>query len=56
MPKCKGRNCEVEMVHYHDGTEYRGTIWYKFIRNKNPRYGYWYPNMVKDPGALHKKK
>lgn len=51
--RCKGRQCTVRMMHYHHGDEYRGVNKFTyFFRNKNPRYGWGYPNLVKDPNSI----
>ena len=48
--------CTVRMVHYHDGTEYRGvSLFHWYFKGKNPRYGDGYPKLVKDPAAEYKK-
>lgn len=51
--RCKGRQCTVRMMHYHNGDEFRGVNKFTyFFKNKNPRYGWGYPNLVKDPNAV----
>lgn len=40
-------------MHYHDGDEFRGVNKFTyFFKNKNPRYGWGYPNLVKDPNGV----
>lgn len=46
----------MRMVHYVDGTEYRGVSqWDWIFRYKNPRYGEGYAKLAKDPSAVTKK-
>ncbi len=46
----------MQMVHYHNGLEYRGvTLWEWFFKYKNPRYGEGYGVLVKDPAAIYGK-
>lgn len=40
-------------MHYHTGDEYRGVSVFTYMfKNKNPRYGWGYPNLVKDPNGV----
>lgn len=53
IKRCKDRQCTVRMVHYHNGDEYRGVNLFTYLfKNKNPRYGWGYPNLVKEPNAV----
>lgn len=53
LKRCKGRQCTVRMVHFHNGDEYRGVSLFTYLfKNKNPRYGWGFPNLVKDPNGV----
>ncbi len=53
IKRCKGRQCTVKMVHYHNGDEFRGVSLFTYLfKNKNPRYGWGFPNLVKDPNGV----
>lgn len=56
-PKSPYKEDHVRMNHYIKGIEYRGVSAWKYIfRNKNPRTGEGYPEILKDPTAVKKKK
>lgn len=53
IKRCKGKQCTVRMVHYHNGDEFRGVNLFTYLfKNKNPRYGWGFPTLVKDPNGI----
>lgn len=52
VPRCKGKQCTVRLVHYHDGYEYRGVSLFEwYFMYKNPRAGEGYKTIKQDPSV-----